>query len=117
MDPINEKEIGFSGTGAPAGVNEVKDKESLGGENAMEVKVDKHELPLVPQPSAHEDDPLVYPAIPSETDLLTYAELVSKSQTPHLYPNQLARSSWPHELCSHQPRIRSSWQSIPHHDC
>ncbi|CZR61883.1 related to HOL1 protein [Phialocephala subalpina] len=58
MDPINEKEIGFSGTGAPAGVNEVKDKESLGGENAMEVKVDKHELPLVPQPSAHEDDPL-----------------------------------------------------------
>lgn len=59
MDQITEKDDGFNAAGAPLGINEVKDEESVGGENAVEVKVDKHGLPLVPQPSTHKDDPLV----------------------------------------------------------
>jgi hypothetical protein len=60
MDPINEKDEVFNGGGAPVDINEVKDEESLGGENTIEVKVDKHGLPLVPQPSTRQDDPLVH---------------------------------------------------------
>jgi len=44
-------------------VNEVKSKDlnevEFSGRDAQDLKLDKHGLPLVPQPTAHKDDPLV----------------------------------------------------------
>lgn len=59
MDPMSEKNEGFNGEAVPVNVKEGRDEESLGGETSIEVKVDKHGLPLIPQPSSHQDDPLV----------------------------------------------------------
>ena len=38
---------------------EIIKQEQLQGESTLDLKLDKHGLPLVPQPTSHKDDPLV----------------------------------------------------------
>lgn len=42
---------------------ELDQHHEVGEESLADVKLDKHGLPLVPQPSDHKDDPLVCPEL------------------------------------------------------
>ena len=48
----------------PVGLDDTADvekfkQEQLKSESTLDLKLDKHGLPLVPQPTSHKDDPLV----------------------------------------------------------
>lgn len=82
------------------------------------LKLDKHGLPLVPQPSDFADDPLVSLRPPTHQGLkLTchpHTELVPLPQTPRNPPNLLARLPRPHVLRRRQPRLRPPGAQLPH---
>ena len=46
---------------------DLNDPQKLAGDDASNLRLDKHGLPLVPQPTQHKDDPLVSPSPPSIT--------------------------------------------------
>lgn len=116
MESTYEKTDKSIGDSVPE-VTESRDEESLGQEDTSDVKVDKHGLPLVPQPSNSPDDPLVSPIFGPRTSTQIHVELVSETEIVHLPSNQLACSPGTNELCSYQSRIRSTRKIVPHYHC
>jgi hypothetical protein len=97
---------------------DLNDHQKLGEDDTSNLRLDKHGLPLVPQPTQHKDDPLVSLALTSKHSIkaLKSIELVPCSQVVHRSSNQLASMHGPHELSSHQPSLRPARKSIQNHN-
>jgi len=79
-------------------------------------RLDKSGLPLVPQPTAHRDDPLV--SVQCSTivrrGLTTMAELVSYPETARHAADQLAGHPRADGLGCGQPSVCDDGQGVPH---